>query len=128
MRIQLFTGDGWAPFQPGGSDSVSWQLPGADHLNLPASTEKLADVFQHRVKEIYPDADIEVLPHAAGQGRLASVDVTGDSPEAVDDALALTNQELESGGFEPGAMIEGEIEGLLAGIIDERGHTWKVER
>jgi hypothetical protein len=128
MRIQLFTGDGWAPFQPDGSDSVSWQLPGAEHLNLPASTEKLADVFQHRVKEIYSDAVVEVLPHAAGHGRLVSVDLTGEAPEVADEALALTAEELESGGFEPGAMIEGEIEGLLAGIIDERGHTWKVER
>jgi len=128
MRIQLFIGEGWTPFQLEENESVSWKLPGAEELDVPASTEKLAEVFEDRVRDVYPDADIEVLPQAAGNGRLVAVDLTGDAPEIADEALALTAEDLEGGGFAPGAIIEGEIAGLLDGIIQERTHTWQVER
>lgn len=128
MRIQLFIGEGWTPFQREANESVSWELPGAERLDVHASTEKLAGVFADRVRDVYPNADIEVLPQAVGNGRLVAVDLTGDAPGVADEALVLTAKDLEGGGFAPGAMIEGEIAGLLDGIIQERTHTWQVER
>jgi len=128
LQIQLFIGEGWTPFQREENESVSWELPGAERLDVPASTEKLAGVFADRVRDVYPDADIEVRPQAAGNGRLVAVDLTGDAPGVADEALVLTAEDREGGGFSPGEMIEGEIAGLLDGIIQERTHTWQVER
>lgn len=128
MHIQLFIGEGWTPFQREANESVSWELPGAERLDVPASTEKLAGVFADRVRDVYPDAEIKVRPQAIGNGRLLAVDLTGDAPGVADEALDLTAEDREGGGFAPSAMIEGEIAGLLDGIIQERTPTWQVER
>ena len=128
MRIQLFIGEGWAPFRPSESETVTWELLEADRLDLAASTEKLAGEFEERVRDIYSDAEIDGVEHAAGDGRLVTVDLTGDTIETADEALAVTAEDLEAGGFTPEEMIAGEIEGLLDGIIQDRTHTWQVER
>jgi hypothetical protein len=128
MKIQLFIGEGWSPFQYDPNESIVWELPNADRLDVEASIEKLAVTFEEKVRDVYSDADVEVLPQASGGGQLVAVDLSDATEESVDDVLALTSEDLESDGFTPGAMIEGEIAGLLDGIIQERTNTWQVER
>jgi hypothetical protein len=128
MRIQLFIGEGWAPFVPNESETVTWDLPGAATLDLAASTEKLAALFEDRVRDVYPDAEIEVAPHWSGEGQLVAVDLTGDPAETADEALAMTAEDLAEGGYVPAEMIAGEIEGLLDGLIQQQTHSWQVEK
>lgn len=128
MRIQLFIGPGWAPFDREGDEAVSWSLPNAERLDVPASIEALAVLFEEMVRDVYSDAVIEVLPEAAGGGALAAVDMTGDSPQTADDALALNADDLQRDGFDPPAMIVGELEGLLDGIIQNQKPSWHIER
>lgn len=124
MKIELFVGDGWAPFAGG---VQSWPAPRVEGVDWQISVEKLADVFVERVREIYPDAEVTVAPLTDGGGRLARVMLDDDATAEADDALALTAEDLESGGYAPGMIIAGEIEGLLDGLIRERPHTWLVE-
>jgi len=128
VRIELFTGEGWTPFTYEEGEEVAWRLPSPDVLDIDASIRKLSDLFAERVRELYPDAEVAVSPQSAGDGRLASVDVSGTSMEVVDGALPLTADELEEDGFDPGAMIEGEIAGQLDGLINQRAYDWRVER
>jgi hypothetical protein len=127
MRIQLFIGAGWAPFDREGNEAVSWPLPNAERLNVPASIEALALLFEKKVRDVYDNAEVEVLPEAAGGGALAAVDMTGDTLETADDALALNAEDLQRGGFDAPAMIAGELEGLLDGIIQNQKPSWQVE-
>ncbi len=128
MRIDLFIGEGWTPFTLGANETMAWPLPNANRLDLSASAEKLAHVFEERVRNVYPDADVTVRPEAEGGGLLCAVDLDDTADETADDARPLTSDDLEDDGFSPAALIEGEIAGLLDGIIQERTHTWKVER
>jgi hypothetical protein len=128
MKIKLYVGEGWIPFAFEEGEPVSWSLPSAAELDVRASVARLAWVFAERVREIYPNDEVEVLPAASGAGALCQVDLGDASLEEINAALALNADELADPGFAPAEMIEGEIEGLLDGIIRERTHTWKVER
>jgi hypothetical protein len=59
---------------------------------------------------------------------LVRVDLSETSDESVDEALALTSEDLADDGFNPAELIEGEIAGLLDGIIRDRPNTWQVAR
>lgn len=128
MKINLFIGRGWSPFTLEEGESVAWSLPDADSVDVRESVRRLSEAFAERVREVYPDADIQILPAAAGNGDLCDVELGETTPDEIDAALALTSDDLEDEGYSPAQMIEGEIEGLLDGIIQERTHTWKVER
>jgi hypothetical protein len=128
MKIKLFIREGWTPFTLEEGESVAWVLPNLGDLDVRESTRRLSEVFAERVREVYPDAEVEVLPAAAGNGALVAVELDGTTSEEIDEALALTAEDLEDEGYSPAQMIEGEIEGLLDGIIQDRTHTWKVER
>jgi hypothetical protein len=127
VRIELFIGEGWSPFTYEEGEAVAWRLASPDAVDVDATVRKLADVFAERVRELYPDAEVVISPQAAGDGRLAAVDVSDSPPEAVDEALPLTEEELEQGGFDPGEMIAGEIYGQLDGIIHGRPNDYRVE-
>ena len=126
VKIDLFIGDGWAPFNLEPGESVAWDLPDAHELDVAATLDKLATEFEAKVREVYPDAEIAVRPQAEGDGHLVRVDLSGTSDERVDEALALTSEDLADDGFDPAAMIEGEIAGLLDGIVRDRPNTWRV--
>lgn len=128
MKITLYTGDGWTPFTYDEGEVVTWNLPVADDLDLPASVARLSELFAARVREVYADDEVEVLPAADGGGELVTVDLSDASPEEADSALALNAEDLADPGFDPAAMIAGEIEGLLDGIITDQTHAWKVAR
>jgi hypothetical protein len=128
MQIQLFIGKGWTPFTFEEGESLSWVLPNLGDLDIPASAARLSAVFAERVREVYSHADVEILPAAAGNGALCDVELGGITEAEIDAALELTAEDLEDEGYSPAEMIEGEIEGILDGIIQDRTHTWKVER
>lgn len=128
MKIKLFIGEGWTPFGLEPDEAVAWVLPNADDLDVLASIDNLARLFVDRVNEIYPDAEIEELPQAAGGGKLVSVELDESAVDDADEALALTAEDLAEGGYLPAELIEGEIVGLLDGIILERPHNWQVEK
>jgi hypothetical protein len=128
VRIELFIGEGWSPFSYEEGEEVAWRLASPDELDVDATVRKLAEVFAARVRELYPDADVMISPQAASDGRLAAVDVSDSTAEAVDEALPLTEEELQGEGFDPGEMIAGEIYGQLDGIIHGRPNDYRVER
>src|SRR4051812_12416817 len=108
MKITLFIGEGWTPFTYEEGETVTWALPVADPLDIPASVARLSEVFAERVREVYPDAEVVILPAAAGNGALCAVDLGETTPEEIDAALELTAEDLEEGGYSPAEMIEGE--------------------
>ena len=61
MNIKLYIGEGWTPFMLEANESVAWRLTNIDRLDVAASIESLAEVFEMRVREIYSDAGVEVL-------------------------------------------------------------------
>ena len=128
MNIKLYIGEGWTPFMLEENESVAWRLTNIDRLDIAASIESLAEVFEMRVREIYADAEIAVLPQVEGAGQLVIVELAPEDMQAADEALALNADELLDDGFSPAAIIEGEIAGLLDGIIQDRTHTWQVEK
>lgn len=128
MRIDLYIGEGWAPFNLESGENISWSLPNANELDIPHTLENLGTVFEAKVREVYPDAEIVVRPQAEGDGHLVTVDLSETSDASVDEALALTSEDLEEDGYDPAALIEGEIAGLLDGIIRDRPTTWQVAK
>lgn len=128
MNINLFIGEGWTPFMLEENESVAWSVANIDELDVAASIDKLGTVFEERIREIYSDAEIAVLPQAAGDGHLVTVELDPRDVQSADDVLALDETDLQDDGFSPAAIIEGEIAGILDGIIQERTHTWQVEK
>jgi len=126
VKITLFTGDGWAPFTRDPGEELAWKSPNPDEYDVPASIDKLAQVFGAKVHDVYPNAEINELPESDGDGHLVKVKIEPGDVESADEALALTADDLEADGFAPALMIEGEIAGLLDGIIRDRPHTWRV--
>lgn len=127
MKIELFVGDGWTPFDERvGNEQVAFHLTDPnDRLDVPASTRALAERLETRVRELYPDADVIVSPpHPAGKLAVVSeIDPLGD---AADEALVLDAQELQDPGFDAAEIIAGEIEGQLAGIVEAEPTHWQV--
>jgi|GEM_PF-3752518 len=128
MNINLFIGEGWTPFMLEENESVAWSVANIDELDVAASIDKLGTVFEERIREIYSDAEIAVLPQEAGDGHLVTVELDPRDVQSADDVLALDETDLQDDGFSPAAIIEGEIAGILDGIIQERTHTWQVEK
>ncbi len=128
MKIRLFIGEGWTPFMLEENESVAWRMANINDLDVAASIDKLGTVFEERIREIYSDAEIEVLPRAQGNGHLVTVELAHGDVQSADQVLALDETDLQDDGFSPAAIIEGEIAGILDGIIQDRTHTWQVEK
>lgn len=128
MRIELFIGDGWTPFLLEPGEELAFELDSPDSIDLDVVTAQLALALEARVKDLWPAATIVVSPQRSGETRLSSVTLDEADLANLGELVGMEPGDLEHPALDGAAMIEGEIEGQLAGIVEAQPHTWRFGR
>ncbi|MGI8475781.1 MAG: hypothetical protein ACR2OO_05365 [Thermomicrobiales bacterium] len=128
MRIELFIGDGWTPFALEENEDLAFTPERPEEIDVEASTRRLAELLEARVREVWPKGEVVVSAQAAGEGLLSEVGFDDGDLANLGDLVALTAADLEDPAEVAPLIVAGEIEGLLDGIVQEQPHTWRVER
>ena len=127
MRIELYVGEGWNPFEATPNDEPLVILDTADDiaLDFAASSANLAATYAGLVAETYPRDAVAVLP-VDEEGGLCAVEFAEADYARLEELTAVPPAEFTDPEIEGPTLVAETVHGLLFEALQSDG--WAVAR